>query len=581
MTQAETYARWVLDPVNSKKTGKYIKLAAQRFLSDLTREDIYFDEVEAVKCVNFIERYLNQWEDKWRGQPLKLELWQKFILEQIYGWIRKDNGCRRINKVYIQVSKKNGKSSICAGVGTFHLFADDKVNTPKVFTAANNEDQAKICVNMAGRMIEQSPALYEYVEDGTVRLFNYKDNITEVVHTDKDGFIKALSKETSDKTSKTAGGKHGINASLGLVDEFGMSPDYGASGTVESSMASRLEWLMMFFTTAGFNLEGPCYQDLRQLGIQLLEGIIKMDNYLPFIFEIDPPIVDGKPEKITAQWLLDNPDVWIQSNPNLGVSVNATFLQTQLEKAILKRGSLEVEVKTLNFNEWCDSPEVWIPHEAWVKNSHGLSLDSLKFKTCYAALEITNGLSLNSFSLFFPNIRDGLHAVRCLFWMPSDAIESKNLSNDVRSWADDGLIAVCAGNVIDNDFIFNKILEILKEVNLHSVAIGVSIQNHDIVQALVRAGIQVNPISTSYNGQDVPVNLWEELLTAGKIEHFDNPVLAWMNGQTQVLRNKEQQKRVQKSEGRTAGITASINALAQWKSVQANEPDDGKIESWA
>lgn len=581
MSQAEVYARWVLDPDNAINTGRLIKLAAQRFLSDLEREDIYFDEIEAVKCTNFIERYCVQWEGKWRGKPLNLELWQKFILEQIYGWIRKDNGCRRINKVYIQVSKKSGKSSLCAGIADFHIYADDKVNTPKVFTAANNEDQAKICVNMAGRMIEQSPALYEYVEDGTVRLFNYKDNITEIVHTEKDGFIKALSKETSDKTSKTAGGKHGINASLGLVDEFGMSPDYGASGTIESSMASRDEWLMLFFTTAGFNLEGPCYQELRMLGVQLLEGVITMDNYLPFIFEIDPPIVDGKPEKVTAQWLLDNPQVWGQSNPNLGVSVNATFLQAQLEKAVLKRGSLEVEVKTLNFNEWCESPEVWIPHEVWVKNTHGISRETLKGRTCYAALEITNGLSLNAFSLYFPNISGEIGAVKCLFWMPSDAIESKNLSNDVRSWADDGLIEVCPGNVIDNDFIFNKIMEVLREVNLHSVAIAVSIQNHDIVQALVRAGIIINPISTSYNGQDVPVNLWEELLTGSKIEHFGNPVLTWMNSQTQVNRNKEQQKRVQKSEGRTAGITASINAIAQWKTVIANEPDDGRIESWA
>jgi len=60
-----------------------------------------------------------------------------------------------------------------------------------------------------------------------VKLFNYKDNITEIVHTEKDGFIKAFAKESGDKKSKTSGGKHGINASLGIVDEFGMSPDHG------------------------------------------------------------------------------------------------------------------------------------------------------------------------------------------------------------------------------------------------------------------------------------------------------------------------------------------------------------------
>ena len=571
MTQCEQYARWVLAEGNEIRTGRLIKLAAKRFLSDLERDDLIWDESEAVKLTNFIERYCYQWEGEWRGVLLKLEPWQHFIFQQLTGWIRKDNGRRRFNKVYLQVAKKNGKSSQCAGLALFHLFADTKVNTPKVFTAANNEDQAKICVNMAGRMVEQSEDLYEWVDDGVVRLFNYKDNITEIVHTEKDGFIKALSKESSDKKSKTAGGKHGINASLGLVDEFGMSPDYGASSSIESSMASRLEWLMAFFTTAGFNMEGPCYLELRELGIQVLEGIITMDNYLPIIFEIDPPMEDGKPGEITAQWLMDHPEVWGQSNPNLGVSVNASFLKTQLEKAVIKRGTVEVEVKTLNFNVWCESPEVWVPHETWMKNVHGYKVDSLRFKTCYAGIEIVSGLGLNAFSLFFPDISDGIHAVRCMFWAPSEAIKNGNIHLDAQSWADDGLIEVCEGNVIDNDFIYNKIMEVIQMYNLHSIAFNASLQNHDIIQALVRNGIQCNPISTGYKGQNTPVSLWEELLTSGKIEHFGNPVLSWMNSQTQVNRNKEGEKRVQKSEGRTAGIAASINALAQWKTISALE----------
>src|SRR5688572_14152258 len=149
MSAAEQYAHWVLDPSNAVKTGQYIKLAAKRFLSDLKRDDLIFDEEEGNRCINFIERYCLQWEGAWKGQPFNLELWQKFALQNIYGWIRKKTGKRRFTKAYIQISKKNGKSSLSAGVSLFHLLADKRINTPKVFTAANNEDQAKICVNIA------------------------------------------------------------------------------------------------------------------------------------------------------------------------------------------------------------------------------------------------------------------------------------------------------------------------------------------------------------------------------------------------------------------------------------------------
>jgi phage terminase large subunit-like protein len=580
MTHAEQYARWVLDHVNEIKTGKYIKLAAKRFLSDLEREDIYFDEAKAVRGVNFIERYCYQWEGEWRGKLLQLEPWQKFIFEQLRGWIVKATGHRRFNKLYMQVSKKNGKSSMCAGLGLDHLYADDEINTPKVFVAANNEDQAKICVNMAGRMVEQSPDLYEYVEDGQVRLFKYKDNITEVVHVERDGFIKALSKESGDKKSKTAGSKHGLNPSLGLVDEFGMSPDYGASGAIESGMASRLQWLMAFFTTSGFNLTGPCYLELRDLGIQVLEGTITMDNYLPIIFEIDPPMVDGKQGEITAQWLMDHQEVWQQSNPNLGVSVNPSFLKAQLEKAILRRGTVEVEVKTLNFNIWCEAAEVWIPQEIWDKNTHGLHVEQLKGRICYGGIELSSGLKMSALSLYFPDLDAGKDAVMCMFWAPSELLRDPNNNIQFGGWADDGLIEVCPGNVVDNDFIFNKVMSMFSLYNVHSIAFNKAHENHDILQSLVRQGIQCNPIQTGYKGQNMPTNAWEENLTAGRMEHFGNPVLKWMNGQTMVNRNKEGEIRVQKTEGKTSGITASINALAQFKTITAGDMQDSVIESW-
>ena len=108
------------------------------------------------------------------------------------------DGLRRVRKVYVQVAKKNAKSTLCGVLSNFHLFAD-KVQTPKVFTGANNEDQAKICVNIAGKIIEQSEDLYQFVEDGEVDLFKYKENIVNIVHRERDGFIKAMAKEPEGK----------------------------------------------------------------------------------------------------------------------------------------------------------------------------------------------------------------------------------------------------------------------------------------------------------------------------------------------------------------------------------------------
>lgn len=581
MTRCEEYACHVLAPGNERQVGRYIKLAAQRFINDLQREDIYFDEAEANKIVKFGEGYCNQWEGDWEGVPVKFEPWQCFIFQQVFGWIRKDSGLRRFEEVYVQIAKKNGKSTMSAVLMNFHLFADERIKTPKIFTAANNEDQAKICVNMAGRIIEASPDLAEYLHDGDVALMNYKDNITEVVHYGKNGFIKALSKESSDKKSKTSGGKHGINASLGVIDEFGMSPDHGASKPIKTSMASRKERLMFYITTAGFNMEGPCYKELRKVGIEVLEGVTVKDNYLPIIFEMDKPVgEDGKSIKISPKWLLENDWIWVQPNPNMGVSVHKDFLKSSLEDAVTYGGTTEVDTMTLNFNEWMETPEVWIPSDVWNKNTFGNKIESLYAKQCFAGIEIVSGLSLNCLSLFFPSAFGELHAVRCMFWMPSDAMADKSASLDTRRWADEGLIEVCPGNVVDNDFIWEKVRSLFSQYNVESLAFNKILETHDIIQSFVRAGIKVNPVSQGYSGISTPTKEWEALLTDAKIEYFNNPVLAWMNLNTMVNRNKELEIRVDKSGGRTAGITASINALAQWKIWAAQNLGDDKIESW-
>lgn len=568
MSAAEQYA---LDVVEGRQVaGRLIQLAAKRFLSDLKRTDIRFDEEEGNYFINFAEKYCNQWEGDWEGMPVRFEPWQKFIFQQLFGWIRVKTGTRRFTKFYLQISKKNGKSSMCAWLGVFHLFADERVKTPKVFTAANNEDQAKICVNMSGRTVEASPDLNEYVLSGEVKLSTYGKNITEVIHKGKNGFITALSKEGGDKKAKTSGGKHGINASLGLVDEFGMSPDHGASGSIATSMVSRKESLMAYLTTAGFNMEGPCYSELRDQGIKVLEGSIEADNYLPIIYELDNPTgKDGKPQEITLQWLLAHEEEWIKANPNLDISVNRDSLREMVQNAINLGGTTEVEVMTLNFNRWMDSPEVFIPAEVWDSNTHGFKEEDLIGQECYGGFELVGAKGMSAFCLLFPGAE--LAAVKLYFWGPEAYFKNNTDRFDrLKDWAEH--IKVDAGNTVENDWVLGWLIEELEKYDLQSFSFAKTKENDDIVQGLIKEGFEGNPISQALGGIANPTSQWEDLLHASKIEHFNNPVLKWMNSNCNVIR-KEAGFRVEKQGSRVVGISACINALAQWKTIEAEGND--------
>src|SRR5690606_27318846 len=132
----------------------------------------------------------------------------------------------------------------------------------QILVGANNEDQAKICVNSAGRMIQQSPDLAEMVADEELKLAIYGSNIIGVTHTERDGKIKAMSKnpETQD----------GFNPSLGVVDEYHEAKNDLLLNVIESGQGARPDPLLFVVTTAGFDKEGPCYSKLRKSSVDIL-----------------------------------------------------------------------------------------------------------------------------------------------------------------------------------------------------------------------------------------------------------------------------------------------------------------------
>ena len=222
-------------------------------------------------------------------------------------------------------------TSFAAAILLYHLFAD-KENTPQILVGANNEDQAKICVNSAGRIIQQSPSLNELVDDQTVKLSIYGRNVVGIYHQDRDGAVKAMSKnpETQD----------GFNPSVGIVDEYHEAKDDALLNVIESGQGARPEPLLFVVTTAGFDKQGPCFKKLRRSGIDMLSGKIEDDSNLAFIFEMD----EGD------DWT--DPAMWVKSNPNLDVSVFSSYLEARLVKAKNEGGTKEVDFKTKNLNMW-------------------------------------------------------------------------------------------------------------------------------------------------------------------------------------------------------------------------------------
>jgi phage terminase large subunit-like protein len=102
-----------------------------------------FDEKAARVAVAFFEKLLRHSKGEWSGQAFTLQPWQRDeVIRPLFGWRRQD-GTRRYRTAYIEVPRKNGKSTLSAGIALFLLFADEEKGA-EVYSAAADRDQASI-----------------------------------------------------------------------------------------------------------------------------------------------------------------------------------------------------------------------------------------------------------------------------------------------------------------------------------------------------------------------------------------------------------------------------------------------------
>ncbi len=223
------------------------KQACQRFLDDLERaksKDCPFiwNESEAQKIVKWFS-YLKHSKGVLAGQPIELTTVQKFDLCQIYGWRKRGTKYRRFNKAYMQKARKNAKSQEQAGVVLYEMAYGSTKNHEvyECFCAGTKRDQSKIVFQEAALMLRGSPLALKF-----------KCSKTEISHIKSGSVFKPLSKDDRKNGD-------GSNPAVLILDEY---HQHTTSEFYDLAIGSNTkEPLLMIITTAGVDLNVPCYTD--------------------------------------------------------------------------------------------------------------------------------------------------------------------------------------------------------------------------------------------------------------------------------------------------------------------------------
>jgi len=551
-----TADQYIRDVRSGKQVAcKWVKLTVQRHVEDLKRakkrtDDFpyYYDVEEAHRAIDFVQE-LRHTQGEWANPKLhdtrlRLEPWQQFITSVVFGWRRTEDACRRFNKIYEEMARKNGKTFRSAGNLIYCTVADSPLEIgAEAYCIATKKDQAKKAWGTVREMIEKHPDLSE-------ALRTYKQHSTIVL----EGTATQI--RLMGKDSKT---EDGMNPHFVLVDEYHAHPDHGMLEVMRSAMMARKQPVTWIITTAGFNKNSPCYQEEHALIERILERSIEPvpEHVFGIIYSLDED----------DDWT--DRSVWIKANPNLGVSV----YPEELEKAALEALATPTKLNdflTKNLNIWTQAVTRWIPDEKWMACAGEIDEEVLRGRPCYFGLDLSATIDITAYAICFPPIAAGeKYQLVWRFFMPEDGLLDRERRDRVpyTYWRDQSLIIATPGDVIDYDLVEQELDKDLARFVVQELGFdpwhGQEVSNH-----YKSAGIQMVEIRQTYSGMSALTETFEKKVLAVEIVHDGNPVMRWMLSNTEVKSDRQSnimpmKPRRDSSGKRIDGTVAAIMALGR------------------
>lgn len=524
---ATQYARDVL--AGEILAAKYVQLACLQFIDAFEDQSTYrYDEGKAHKVCKFVEAQFHT-KGKWANQKknLILEPWQIFFICNVFGWVSVVTGFRRYREALLLVPRKNGKSALAAAIGLYMLCADGE-HGAEVYTGATSEKQAKEVFVPAQAMVRMNPPLQEHFE-----LQNNASNI-------------CILRNGSKMEPIIGNPPDGSSPSCAIVDEVHEHKDSRLIDTMITGMGAREQPLMLYITTAGDNLSGPCYQ-LQLEAQKVLDKVQENDQLFALIYGIDQGDDWSTIEAVK------------KANPNFGVSVSEEFLLARLQDA-KNNARKQSTYKTKHLNVWVGSREAYFNVDKWRGCASDMRIEDYFGHRAFIGLDLASRVDIAAVELLIPDGDD--YVIFGKYYLPESALENGN--EMYKAWAEEGWLTITDGEIIDFNEIKADILGLCSAFEIAELAYD-PFQATMLITELMAEGVPVVEMRPTVLNFSEPMKILDSLIRAGKIQHNGDPVMTWMISNTVAKADAKDNvyPRKERDENKIDGVVALLMALGR------------------
>ena len=489
------------------KSGKRRKQSCQRFLDELEKsysDPNYpwkFDIEKAYRPIEFIERFLTP--TKGAYSRMTLLPWQHFVIANMYGWVSRKTGFRRIREAIIIIGQGNGKSCLLAGLSAYGLTKDGERGA-EVYCLANSREQARIIYNECSAQIEGSPVLSQHIHVTKQGMF-FQNNKFQPLATD----------------SRNLDGR---NVHMAVFDELQEYRDYKLINVIKGKTKKRKQPMIIYITTLGNVIDGPL-MDFYILGGQILDnsGAVSQraaDRMFVYIDEIDE---DDNPEDSSC---------WGKANPSLGVLIDIEDLLDEWERVKLVPNERSNFInKTLNVFTSVDEMSFLDP-KTIQRNDRVIDIETLRGKRCYGGFDLAETEDFTAACLEFP-LDDNCFFVLEHTWVPEKKRKEDHEKLDWEQLQKDGVLTVVPGEYVDYTYIFNWFCEQRELYAIETIGFD-SAKAYVLIQEMQKAGFALSEVRQGELTLTAPLDHLRERFLDGKIIFNGNKMYRWYLGNVKL-----------------------------------------------
>ncbi|TCP90949.1 phage terminase large subunit-like protein [Rhizobium sp. PP-CC-2G-626] len=449
------------------------------------------------RAVKFL-RALNHPKNPLPGNPFQLDKWQERIVRAIYG-PRNPDGTRIVKTVVLLLPRGSRKTSLAAALALLHVFGMERVPGGEVLSAASDRSQAKIAFEEAVNIIRATKPINDIA------------SIAATAHRLKN------SKHGSFYTCVSADGAntHGKTPVWALVDEIHSFKKRDLWDAIKSGMAKTPGSLMIIATTAGRGQENLAFEQI-DYARKVALGKIVDPATLPVLFETPAD----------ADW--EDEAVWFKANPGLSSGYPDLAGLRQMAKEAKERPGDRDAFRQYHLNTWLDHSEnPFVEMETYDRGATPFDLSDVAGEPCWVGVDLSSNRDLTAVVAAWRDGNGG-YRVHPWFFCPGDNLHKRSVEAGVpyTLWAEQGLITATPGNVIDYEFVEDRIRQLCKQFDVREIAFD-PWNAQRTLNNLTEEGLPAIEMRQGMISMSPAVRELERAILSRKFQHGGNPILRW------------------------------------------------------